>query len=591
MRKNMYLLRLNHLRKIWDKVLRRGSFAKLKKARKPIPGLIQGTAAACLFSTVVSVSAADLQGGRIPPINLLAEFRPIGGSGNNLQNRAFDAVPGSPEIALVPLNFAPGVGNGLADGPSPRMISNVIAGGTGANGQNEETTDPVASAWLYVFGQFVDHDLDLEETLPTSPAINIPIPEDDPHFKAGTSIAMTRATRNARTNTVINTVAGYLDLSQLYGSTPQVAAGLRNPDGTLKSSEQGQALPVSGDVFVTGDPRVMENPELTAVTILFMREHNFWAGTLKAQHPEWTGDQLYHMAKAVTTAEYQNIIYKEYLPFLIGPVLGPYRGYLPTMNAQVTQEFSTAAFRVGHSQISDTQTGIDNQGNEVFTESLAQAFFNTAAEDEANGIDPLLRNLGTDFAQATDVFAVSVLRNLLFAPLVGGEVDQIDLIAIDIQRERDAGLGTLNQTRQAIGLRPYTTFADLTSDPVLQKTLQKVYGSVDKVDLFMGGLAENHASGALVGTTFRAIIARQFGVLRAGDRFFWQNEGFSSQAVFMISNTTLADILKRNTNTPNLQNNVFVAAPLPTHPKPHLTPPSVINPHRRKMPHFINDGV
>jgi hypothetical protein len=35
---------------------------------------------------------------------------------------------------------------------------------------------------------------------------------------------------------------------------------------------------------------------------------------LKAQHPDWTGDQLYYMAKAVTAAEYQNIIYKEYLP-------------------------------------------------------------------------------------------------------------------------------------------------------------------------------------------------------------------------------------------------------------------------------------
>jgi Animal haem peroxidase len=95
-----------------------------------------------------------------------------------------------------------------------------------------------------------------------------------------------------------------------------------------------------------------------------------------------------------------------------------------------------------------------------------------------NGIDPLLRSLGTDFAQATDVYSVGVLRNLLFAPLVGGEVDEIDLIAIDIQRERDAGLGSLNQARQAIGLQPYNTFSDLTPDPALQKSLQDVYGTI-----------------------------------------------------------------------------------------------------------------
>jgi peroxidase len=115
----------------------------------------------------------------------------------------------------------------------------------------------------------------------------------------------------------------------------------------------------------------------------------------------------------------------------------------------------------------------------------------------------MLGNLGTDFAQATDVYSVDVLRNLLFAPLVGGEIDEIDLIAIDIQRERDTGLGSLNQTRQAIGLQSYNTFADLTPDSVLQKNLQGVYGTIGKVDLFMGGLAESHAQGAVVGATSR----------------------------------------------------------------------------------------
>jgi peroxidase len=306
--------------------------------------------------------------------------------------------------------------------PNPRTISNVIAGGTGVNGQNGEMTDPVASAWLYVFGQFVDHDLDLEETPTNSAPIEIIVPPGDPVFAAGTRIAMTRDTRSPVTNTILNAVAGYLDLSQLYGSTAAVAASLRNADGTLRTSDNGQSLPVANDAFITGDPRVMENPELTAITILFMREHNFWVGTLKAQHPKWTGDQLYNMAEAITTAEYQNIIYQEYLPLLLGPVLGPYRGYDPTINAQVTQEFSTAAFRMGHSEISDTQEGLDANGNVVFTESLAQAFFNTPEIDESNGIDPLLRSLGADFAQATDVYVVSALRNLVFAPLVGGDV-------------------------------------------------------------------------------------------------------------------------------------------------------------------------
>jgi peroxidase len=567
------------------------SISKLKKTINRVYELIPKTILCLLSLPVISATATDPRS--IPQVGLLKEFRPIGGVGNNLKNPDLDAATGTPEIALTPLNFGPGPNNPLVTGPNPRTISNVIAGGTGSNGQNAETTDPVASAWLYVFGQFVDHDLDLEETPLTNPAINIPILPGDPNplYAAGSSIAMNRSTRNPETNTIINSVAGYLDLSQLYGVDTTAAAQLRYPDGTLACSYGGLYLPIVYDTgynyFVTGDPRVMENPELSAVTILFMREHNFWVATLKAQHPNWTGDQLYNMAKAINTAEYQNIVYKEFVPLLAGPVLGPYNGYNPNVNAQVTQEFSTAAFRL-HTQISDTQTGIDTAGNEVFSQSLADAFFNTATIDISNGINPLLRSLGTDFAQATDVYTVSVLRNLLVAGLVGGGVDEIDLIAIDIQRERDVGLGTLNQTRTALGLKRFNSFAELTPDPILQKNLWSIYHNIDNVDLFIGGLAESHARGATVGPTFQAILARQFWALRAGDRFFWQNEGFDQNTAAMISNTRLSDIVRRNADTPYLQANLFISAPLPTHPWWHVKAPAVINGHGRKRPIFLD---
>jgi peroxidase len=518
-----------------------------------------------------------------PRAELLKEFRPIGGGGNNLVHPGLDVVPGAPEIAIAPLNFAPGTHDGLIAAPNPRTISNLIAGGTGANGQNAETNDPTASAWLYVFGQFVDHDLDLEDTPLTSAPINIVVPPGDPVFAAGTVIPMTRDTRSPATNTIINTVAGYLDLSQLYGSTTTTAAGLTNADGTLTSSDNGQALPVVDGLFVSGDARVMENPELTALTILFMREHNYWVAALKAQNPSWTGTQLYNMAKAITTAEYQNIVYTEYLPLLVGSAVPAYKGYNSSVNAQVTQEFSTAAFRVGHSEVSDTQEGLDNQGNVVFTEPLAQAFFNTAQIDETNGIDPLLRSIGADFSQATDVYTVAALRDLLFANLVGGGVDEMDLIAIDIRRESDVGLGNLNQTRRALGLEPYGSFAQLTSDPVLQKSFTQIYGSVNNVDLFMGGLAEKHAKGAVVGATFQAIIADQFSRLRSGDRFYWQNQGFNAELASAIENTTLNTLMKRDTDTTvQLQPDLFLEQSIGGHVQQPATQPSTIDTNGRK---------
>jgi hypothetical protein len=549
-----------------------------------------GIAAACLLAGG-TVSPSLAQTAPAAPtlqqngVKLLQDFRPIGAAGNNQSRPDFNPLPGNPELAIAPFNFGPG--DTLVNGPNPRTISNVISGGTGALGQNGATTDPGASAWLYVFGQFVDHDLDLESNMLSGTPINITVPEGDPIFQAGTTIDMTRDVRDPKTNTIVNTTAGFLDLSQLYGSTTAAANSLRDAEGTLKSSNNGQALPIVDDSFVTGDPRVMENPELVAVTTLFMREHNYWAATLHKQNPNWTSDQLYNMAKAITTAEYENIIYTEYLPLLLGSVPA-YRGYDPKVNAQVSQEFAEAAFRMGHSQVSDQQEGLDNNGNQVFSETLANAFFNTPEQDIANGINPLLRALSVDNSQATDVYAMAGLRNLLFAPLAGGNIDQIDLIAIDIQRERDAGLGSLNQTRRALGMRPYTAFDQLTSDPVLQKDLRTTYTTIDNVDLFIGGLAEAHVRGGRLGETFEAIIGSQFQNLRTGDRFWWQNEQFDPRTAGMLSNTTLAAILRRDTDSTNVPEHVFVptsaapvkpavavapsTAPVDTHGRPFILP-------------------
>src|SRR5262249_9817586 len=140
------------------------------------------------------------------------------------------------------------------------------------------------------------------------------------------------------------------------------------------------------------------------------------------------------------------------------------------------------------------------------TLELKDTFFLSPTDFTADsGADGFLRELGSDPSQALDARIVDGLRNFLFDP-----PDGQDLAAIDVQRGRDLGLGTLNQTRQALGLKPYTSFNQITSDPGTLQALKQAYGSVDKVDLFTGGLSETHLPGAMVGQTFGAIIARQF---------------------------------------------------------------------------------
>ena len=140
------------------------------------------------------------------------------------------------------------------------------------------------------------------------------------------------------------------------------------------------------------------------------------------------------------------------------------------------------------------------------------------------------------------------------------------------------------RTREALGLRPWRSFAQLTPDPVLQGAFAAVYGNVDAVDLFMGGLAEAHARGANVGPTFQAIIREQFEALRTGDRFFWLNQGFDKATAGAIAHTTLADLMKRNTDTTaTLQPNLFIQAEIggQVHQHPGAPQPRIVETHGR----------
>jgi Ca2+-binding RTX toxin-like protein len=154
-----------------------------------------------------------------------------------------------------------------------------------------------------------------------------------------------------------------------------------------------------------------------------------------------------------------------------------------------------------------------------------------------------------------DVHIVDDLRNFLFSPGQGQ-----DLAAINIQRGRDLGLGTLNETRISLGLTPYTKFSQITSDTATADALSEAYGgNINAIDLWIGGLAETPTKGAMIGETFGLIIAKQFEALRDGDRFWYQNQGFDQKTLSEIDHTSLSDIILRNTDTVSLQSDVFVA--------------------------------
>jgi peroxidase len=511
-------------------------------------------------------------------------LRSIDGTGNNIANPNWGAT-NTQLLRLASPDYGDGISTpGGVTRPSARAISNAVVA------QSSSILNPLnASDWLWQWGQFIDHDLDLTDPNEPLEPFSILVPTGDPFFDpffTGTqTIGLNRSLHDPTTGTdpsnprqQVNQLSAYIDASMVYGSDAVRASALRSNDGTGKlKTSAGNLLPFNtaglpngggtgSNLFLAGDVRVNEQIGLITVHTLFVREHNRLADEIAAdpnlaQKAANAGlseeDYIYETARKIVGAQVQAITYNEFLPLLIGDgALSNYSGYDSTVNAGITNEFSTAAFRVGHTLLSPNLQRINNDGTSPGSVALRDSFFNLQPVlDE--GIDSLLLGLASQKAQNVDPFVIDDVRNFLFGPPGAGG---FDLASLNIQRGRDHGLASYNQTRIALGLGAATGFADITSNVSIQNALASVYSSVDEIDLWVGGLAEDRANNGLLGQLFQSIIGDQFTRLRDGDRFFYQNDLELLALAPDIGNTRLSDIIRRNSTISTIQDNAFVVA-------------------------------
>jgi hypothetical protein len=525
----------------------------------------------------------------------------VDGTGNNLAHPTWGGA-GTDLLRISPAAYADGVSApSLPNNPSARALSNLLNDQTDPNNPSQDLNtinSRALSDFAYVWGQFIDHDMSL--TPDGGASFPIPVAAGDPI--GPNPLPFTRSQFDPKTGTgpgnprqQVNAVTSFLDLSQVYGSDAATASALRTHSGGRLKTSPGSLLPYDNatyfgsspltmqnssglvpndQLFAAGDVRANENIELTALQTLFLRNHNRIAAQLQAEHPHWTDEQLYQEARKLNIATEEMITYNEFLPAILGPhALPAYRGYNPNVNPAIATEFSTVGFRFGHSLLSGTVGRNGNNGLDIADVNpngagvdLAQSFFDPNLISANGATDPLTGHTSSDIgailkadgdngANEFDLLAIRQVRNLLFGPEgAGGE----DLIARDIQRARDHGIGDYNTVRAAYGLPKVTSFAQITSNVQVQRKLQQAFGSVDHIDAFEGMLAEDHVAGSDVGPLTQAILVDQFTRLRDGDRFFYQNERFNQGELLILQQgDTLARVIMANTDVTNLQDNVF----------------------------------
>ena len=68
--------------------------------------------------------------------------------------------------------------------------------------------------------------------------------------------------------------------------------------------------------------------------------------------------------------------------------------------------------------------------------------------------------------------------------------------------------------------------------------LQQLYGSIENLDLYIGGLLERKDSDAILGPTFKCLVGDQFRRIRLGDRFWYEEPNQAGS--FTIGNNCIA---------------------------------------------------
>ncbi len=250
----------------------------------------------------------------------LIEVRTYDGSGNNLLNPDWGAA-GIELLRKAPAEYPeyPDDTGSMMIGDeraNPRDISNGIVtyvDGTLAN-------DRGMSSFVWQWGQFIDHDLDLTPASSSNGVAPIAVTHADDPLSPG-PLPFERSDYDDSTGVrqQINEIAAFIDGSMIYGSDGETADSLRTGTAGQLITSSGNLLALDSEgMFLSGDERVNEQVGLTAMHTLFTREHNRLAADIAITAGLTEDEEIYQTARKIVGAELQIITYEEFLPALLG---------------------------------------------------------------------------------------------------------------------------------------------------------------------------------------------------------------------------------------------------------------------------------
>jgi peroxidase len=378
-----------------------------------------------------------------------------------------------------------------------------------------------------------------------------------------------------------NNNTAFVDLSTVYGSYPSVTSMLRSGvGGRLQTDSTGVNLPFDSNigtpsecgafrpgVSAAGDLRADENVVLTTVHTLFAREHNRLAGIFQSANPSWTDEQVFQAAREQNIAQYQNIVFYEFLPLLLGPVvsrMGQYRGYDPRVNPGMNDHFSGAALRVVHDMVALPVLVLDQNCNGyVPPASPPQQEQNNCIPlfFRAVGLEAILRGALNQHAESVDHRLANGIRSVfLQATTPDGNLDvessniyrgrEHQLRNFDFLKEYHTGSSYYDNPKcsASAAVDSLDCWSLHTSNRTLAAILQSIYGKLSKMDAYIGLITEDTEEPSYFPPVATEMYLEQFGRVRDGDRFWFENRDLHTRSwIHDMKQVQMADIINRNT--------------------------------------------
>ncbi|XP_029392868.1 prostaglandin G/H synthase 1 isoform X2 [Mus pahari] len=263
-----------------------------------------------------------------------------------------------------------------------------------------------------------------------------------------------------------------VDLGHIYGDNLERQYHLRLfKDGKLKYQ-----MAVGQEVFGL-------LPGLMLFSTIWLREHNRVCDLLKEEHPTWDDEQLFQTTRLILIGETIKIVIEEYVQHLSGYFLqlkfDPellFRVQFQYRN-RISMEFNHLyhwhplmpnSFQVGSQEY-----------------SYEQFLFNTS--------------MLVDYGVEALVDAFSRQR----AGRIGGGRNfdyHVLHVAVDVIKEsREMRLQPFNEYRKRFGLKPYTSFQELTGEKEMAAELEELYGDIDALEFYPGLLLEKCQPNSIFG--------------------------------------------------------------------------------------------